>query len=117
MPRAFERWPTATIFVFGPKQLFKFLKLQLAPIVDRRNAQFCAFLFAQQLPRHNIRVMLHGSNQDLVATADVLATIGLCHQVDGFRGAAHKDDLFLVGGIQELLRGHADFFIRLGRAF
>ena len=61
-------------------------------------------------------MVLHGGNQDFIAAADVLAAIGLRHQVDGFRGAANEDDLFLVGGIQELLRGCADFFVRLGRA-
>ena len=62
-------------------------------------------------------MVLHGCNQDFIAAANVLATISLGHQVDGFRGAANKNDLFCSGGIQEFSRGLAHVFIMLSRAF
>ena len=44
---------------------------QLAAIVYRRHTQPGARQLAEQLPRHDIRVVLHGRDEDLVARADV----------------------------------------------
>ena len=75
-------------------QLLKFIEQQLAAIVNGRNPQACSLLLREDLPGHDVRVVLHGGDEDLVTGADMSATIGLGDQVDGFRGATHKDNLF-----------------------
>ena len=85
------------------EQLLKFLQQQLAAIVDGRNPQPCALLFAQDLPGHDVGVMLHGGDEHFVAGANVSAAVGLRHEVDAFRRAADEDDLARVGGVEETL--------------
>ena len=54
---------------FGPRsqQLLEVLEQQLAAVVDWRNPQPCALLFAQDLPGHDVGVMLHGGDEHFVA--------------------------------------------------
>ena len=54
----------------GSQQLLKLLEQQLARVVDGRNPQPCALLFAQDLPGHDVGVMLHGGDQHFVAGAE-----------------------------------------------
>ena len=68
-----------------PQQLFEFLKHQLARVVDRRDPQLRALFFAQQLPRHDVRVVFHRRDQYLIAGSHVRAPVGLRYQVDGLR--------------------------------
>jgi hypothetical protein len=71
VPSAFDTWVTATILVRGPNQPGKFVEHQLAAIVDGRDLQVRAFFFAENLPRDDVRVVLHGRDEDFVACADV----------------------------------------------
>ena len=73
VPSAFETCATATIFVRGPEQLCKFIEQQLALVVDGSDAQPGAFFFAQNLPGHDVGVVLHGGDQHFVAGADMCA--------------------------------------------
>src|SRR5262249_8941598 len=93
------------------EELFKLVQDKLATIVDGGYAQLCAFFIAKYLPGHDVGVMLHGRDQDFVARANVLPSVTLRHQVDGFGGSAHEYDFFPIAGVEEALRRSTDFFV------
>ena len=64
-------------FCARPQQFFKFVKQQLAVIIDGNNLKLGAFFFAQNLPGHDIRVMLHGSDEHFVSSANLDASVSL----------------------------------------
>src|SRR5260370_16306499 len=97
-----------------PQKLLEFFNLQLGGIVDGSHAQLGAFLFAQDLPGNDVRMVLHGGDQNFIAGAYVLATVGLSNQVDRFGGAAREDDLLVVRSMQEALDGRTSLFLELG---
>src|SRR5258708_7341020 len=99
------------------QQLLKLLEQQLAGVADWRNPQPCALLFAQDLPGHNVGVMLHGGDEHFVAGMNVSAAVGLRYKVDGFRGAANKDDLTRIGGIEERSHRPPRSFVLFRRMF
>jgi hypothetical protein len=67
--------------------------LQLAAVVDRRDAQGRAGLLAEHLPGHDVGVVLEVGDQHLVARAHALPPEGPGHQVDGLGGVADEDRL------------------------
>ncbi len=75
-----------------------------------------AFFFAENLPRHNVRMVLHGRDKHFVARADVLAAVSLRDQIDGLGGASYKNNLARVGRIDELLDRQPRCIVRLGGA-
>ncbi|MCY1203121.1 hypothetical protein D9M72_146200 [compost metagenome] len=83
------------------EQLRELLQHQLAGIVDRRHLQQGAGALARQLPRHDIGMVLHRADQDLVARAQTLAE-SCRHQVDRLGGAAHEHDFFAPGGVDQV---------------
>ena len=48
------------------EQSFVFVHSELAGVGDRNHAESRAGLLAQDLPRHDVRVVLHGRDEDLV---------------------------------------------------
>ena len=104
---------------FGSRaqQVLKVLEQQLAAVADWRNSQPCALLFAQDLPGHDVGVMLHGGDEHFVAGVNVGAAVGLRHEVDGFRGAANKDDVARIGSVEERLHRPARPFVLFRRMF
>ncbi len=62
------------------QQLFEFVELELAGVVDGRDAQVRALFFAQHLPRHDVGVVLHGGDEHFVAFAYVGAAIGFARR-------------------------------------
>ena len=59
----------------------------------RDEAQACAFAFGQELPRHEVAVMLHLGEENDVARAHMGVAPGAGHQVDALGRAAGEDDL------------------------
>ena len=55
-----------------------------------------------QLPRDDIRVMLHLCDDDLIASLHLTLTERLSHQIDGLRSATRKDDFLSLRGIDKL---------------
>ena len=98
------------------QQLLKFFPEEFAAFVDRRDPQHNPFLFAQELPGDDVRVMLHGGDHHFVACLEHLPAPAAGHQVDGLRGTAHKDDLPGFTGVDELPHLDANVFISLGGA-
>src|SRR5205814_1406223 len=95
----------------GIDQLFELVEQQFATIVDRRHAQPPALLLTKHLPGNDVRMMLHGRDEDFVPSADVSAAIGLRNQVDSLGRTANEDDLFRPSCIHELLYGLACCFM------
>ena len=98
------------------EQLLVLFEEQLAAVVHGNHAQLGALFFAQHLPRHDVGVVLHGGDDDLVALFDVLAAPGTGDQVDAFGGAADEDQLVGGRGIQEMPGLDARLFVGRGGA-
>src|ERR1019366_2498744 len=61
--------------------------------------------------------MLHGGDEHFVAGMNVSAAVGLRYEVDGFRGAANKDDLARIDGVEETLHRPPRRFVLFRRMF
>src|SRR5581483_5161302 len=66
------------------------------------------------LPRHDVRVMFHLGDEDLVAWADARAAERGRNEVDGFRRAADEYDFARVGGVEEPPYAFARRIVGLG---
>ena len=60
-----------------------------------------ALTLAQEMPRHDVGVMLHDRKYDFIAGLDALAAESIGDEIDGLGGIASEDDLFLTPGIEE----------------
>ena len=87
---------------------------QFTGFVDRRDAQDGSRLFGQHLPWHDVRVVLHGRQKNFIALTDMgCGPVGLCHQIDGFRGPANEHNFFRIGRSEEALHLLPRAFVRL----
>ena len=66
-------WVIATILVRGAEQLLEFVDQEIAVVIDRRPFDHGALPLAQEMPRHDVGMVLHDREHDLVALLDVLA--------------------------------------------
>ena len=66
-------------------------------------AQHRALALAQEMPGHDVGVMLHHRQHDLVARLDARREIGIGDQIDRLGAALGEDDLVLARGIEEFL--------------
>jgi hypothetical protein len=66
---------------------------ELPVVVDLQVADLRADLLAQELPGHDVGVVLHLGEHDRVARADVAAAPGVSHEVDRLRGVLREDRL------------------------
>ena len=83
------------------EQLLEFVDQEIAFVVDRRPFDHRALALAQEMPGHDVGVMLHDREHDLVARLDALAPERVGDQVDGLGGVAGEDDLFRARRIEE----------------
>jgi hypothetical protein len=58
----------------------------------------------EELPGHQIAVMLHAGKENDIAGTEILCAPGVGNEVDALRGAAGEDDLVLGGGAKETCR-------------
>ena len=79
-------------------ELAEQLATQTARIVERQHADFGALALGQQLPRHQVGVMLHLADEDVVARPDEPFAPGIGHGVERRGGAGREDHLLLLGG-------------------
>ncbi len=82
---------------------------------DGQEAQLRPRARRQQMPRHDVAVMLHLGEQDHIARLDELAAPRLRHEVDALRGAACEHNLVRVLGIDELRHPRARRLEGVGR--
>ena len=78
-----------------------FFQNQLAGIRERRHLQQRPSALAQHLPGHNVGMVLHGGDEDLVTGLDGAATEAAGHQIDAFGNVAGEDDFLSVGGVEK----------------
>ena len=70
---------------------------------------------AQNLPRHDVRVVLQNGDHHLIALADITPTPGTRHQIDRLGGAASPDDGSSDGRVEEAADLLARGLERVGR--
>ena len=76
------------------QKLLELLDQEIAFVIDRRPFDHGAMALTQEVPGHDVRVMLHDGDHDLVAGLDVGLAPGRRHEVDRLGGVAGEDDLF-----------------------
>ncbi len=81
-------------FGLRPDHLGEFSDVDAAVQGHGGNTQHAARQIAQQLPRHDVGMVLHRREHDLVAFLQELAAPGGGDKVDGLGGALGKDDFF-----------------------
>ena len=82
-------------------QLFERLEVDFTGLRDRDDLERRARLLAQQLPGHDVRVMLERGNQNLIAGLKLRSCKALRDEVDAFGRAAHEYDFLRVARIDE----------------
>ena len=74
------------------EQLRKLIERERAILAHRHEAQSRADSFRQELPRHEVAVMLHLGEQNHVACAEKFLAPRLRHEVDALGRPAGEDD-------------------------
>ena len=101
VPSTFDIWVMATILVRGVSSFSNSSSRKLAVVGDRRPFQHGALPLAQEMPGHDVGVVLHDREHDLVALADMRAAVGARDQVDRLGGVAGEDDLVVGARVEE----------------
>ena len=71
VPSTFDMWVMATILVAVGQELLEFVDEERAVVGDRRPFDHRALPLAVEIPRHDVGVVLHDREHDLVALAEV----------------------------------------------
>ena len=95
------------------EQLLILVHEELAAVADRDDTEADALACLQQLPRHDIGMVLHHRHDDLVALLHEFAHAA-CHQIDGFGGATGKNNLLCLRCIDEAANGLAGCLMEVG---
>ena len=95
-------------------QFVRLVHVERPVIMDVEIPEHGTGLPRKHLPGHDVAVVLHDGQHDLVARPDVLPAPGAGHQVDALGGIAHEDQ---VPGRRVDESGHplAGFFVGVGR--
>ena len=102
MPSAFDTCVTATIRVRSFEQPLVLVEPQLAGIGHRDDAQPCALLLAEHLPRHDVRVMLHlGDRRSRRQLRRARGRRSGATRLIRLGRAANEHDFARVGGVEE----------------
>ena len=99
----------------GREELLELLDEEVALIVHRRPLDHRALALAQEMPGHDVGMVLHDGEDDLVPLPDIHAPEGVRHEVVGFRGRLGEDDLVDGPGVEELAYGFAGALEAFGR--
>src|SRR5712691_1145438 len=77
------------------------MQIELAPVaIDRQEDQLRPDALGQQLPRHDITMVLHLGEQNLVTAPDVPGAPGLGDEVDAFGRAAREYDFVRAARVE-----------------
>ena len=77
--------------------------------------QHRALAFAQEMPRHDVGMMLHHGKHDLVAGLDARGKPGIGNEVDRLGAALGEDDLVRMRRMEEPAHGLARVLVGFGR--
>ena len=97
------------------QQLLELVDQEIAFVVDRRPFDDGAVTLPEEMPGHDVGMVLHDREHDLVAGLDVRLAPGRRHEVDRLGGVAGEDDLFGAPGVEKLRHLCAAAFIGFGR--
>ena len=97
------------------QELLELVDQEIAVVVDRRPFDHGALPLAQEVPGHDVGMVLHDREHDLVALLQSLAAEGVGDEIDRLGGVAGEDDLFRPSGIEERTHLLARAFVGLGR--
>ncbi len=90
------------------------LRVERAVGVHLDPFQHHALAFAQEMPGHDVGVMLHHAQHDLVAGLHPRHRPAIGHHVDALGGAGVQHDLVLAAGAEEARDGAAHRLVFLG---
>ena len=85
----------------GCDELFQFREDEVAVFVDGDGTKFCSLQLAHLLPGHDIGMVVEGGDNHVVAFFQEFPAERLCHQIDAFSRATHKEDVLLGRSIDE----------------
>ena len=97
------------------QRAFECVERKGAVVAHVNPAQNRVLAFTMEVPRHDVGVMLHHAQHNLVACADVLKTKAGCDEIDRLRRRSGEDDLLVRGGVDEPSHCFSSRLIRLGR--
>ena len=92
MPSTLEAWTSETTLVLGPMKFSSWSRRSRAVFVDVDVADDGALLLRDELPGHQVRVVLHDRQDDLVAGVKVGVAPGVGDKVQRLCGVAGEDD-------------------------
>ena len=101
VPSTFDMCVMATILVRGGQRPLELLEREGAVVVDVDPLQHRALALAQEMPGHDVGVVLHDREHDLVALADMGEAERGGDEVDRLGRRAGEDDLVGRGGVEE----------------
>ena len=115
MPSTFDINVTPTSFVFSVRCSGKKIHPQRAGLdIDGKEPELRPRLLAEELPRDQVRVVLHLGEEDLVAFVDVLFRPREPNEVDRLGRATGEDDRTRAGSADVTTAGIARTLVRLG---
>ena len=83
------------------EQLLELVEQEIAVVVDRRPLDHRTLALAQKMPGHDVGMVLHDRQDDLVALFDAFGAERGGDQVDRFGRVAGEDDLFMPRRVEE----------------
>ena len=99
-----------------PEQDLEDVEAEDPVIGDRDELEIAVLLLDEDLPRHEVGVVLHLGQDDDVAAGDVLPAPRVRHEVDRLGRVAAEDDLVAVRGVDEAGDARPGRFVGRGRA-
>ena len=93
VPSTFDMWVIATILVRGVSSFSNSSIRKVPSSATGAHLITAPLLLAQEVPRHDVGVVLHDREHDLVALADHRAAEGGGDEVDRLGRVAGEDDL------------------------
>ena len=97
------------------QRAFECVKRKGAIVADIDPAQNRALALTMEVPRHDVGVMLHHAQHDLVAGADVRKAEARRNEIDRLGRRSGENDLLVRGGVDEPPHGLSGRLVSLGR--
>ena len=85
------------------QKIFVFVNDKLTAFIQRNHTDLCTALLGRHLPRNDIRMMLHSTDDDLIALIDKLTPVRRCDQIDALGRTTNKDTFRNLAGINKSL--------------
>ena len=115
MPSAFDLWREGDELGPRAQQDLEAVLVEAALLVEGHELEVGVLLLGEQLPGHEVGVVLHLGEHDRVRPADVPAAPGVGDEVDGLGRVADEDDLARVGRVDEGRDRDARILVGRGR--